>query len=289
MRLVLAALALLVTLPARAQILAVTLTPPPRAVGLITGDTLVASATVKVGPDTQLDAASLPATGPVSSSIDIRSIGISSETTPAGRRYVLRLVYQDFAAPDYVRTIDVPGYQLAFRRAGQKITALVPGFSFLASPIQNANQVVVDASALRQDHLASRVDVATPRLLIAAGVAIALLAACALAAILGVVAWPFRRAGPFAAALHAIKRGAHTDHAAALLLHRAFDETAGTRVFAEDLENFFGEYPRFAALRSDIEKFFAASRALFFGAPGAAAPPPPEPLARALTRAERRR
>jgi mxaA protein len=72
-----------------------------------------------------------------------------------------------------------------------------------------------------------------------------------------------------------------------LTLHRAFDATAGRRLLADDLDAFFARFPRFVPLRSEIERFFAASRQMFFGSVATA----PElawlrRLARGLARAE---
>jgi mxaA protein len=289
MRQVVCLFGLLISMPAGAQIRSVTLLPPDRILGLLVGDTLAATATIAVGPGTTLDAASLPAPGPVAPSIDIRGVGVAVENGADASRYTIRVTYQNFATPDHVGSVDVPPYTLAFRQSGKRLAAQIPGFSFTASPIQNANAVVVDASSLQPDHATVLMDTAGPSRIAAAGCAIAILAACALAALLGLVPWPPRRAGPFAAAQRAIKRGVASDRAAFLLLHRAFDETAGMRVFAEDLESFFVRHTRFSTLRGDIETFFAASRTLFFGAPDNAAPARLEHLARDLTRAERRR
>lgn len=281
--------AMVLAMPAFAQIRSVTLQPPARVLGVLVGDTLAATAVIDVGPDTVLDTASLPSSGPVTPSIDIRGIGTASSGSAAGRRYTVRVTYQNFTTPDHVGSVDVPGYTLAFRQSGKRVTAVVPGFSFTASPIQNANEVVVDASSLRPDRPFGLMDVTGPTRLIVAGCAMALLACGGLALTLGSMAWPLRRAGPFALALRGMRAGKADADAAFLLLHRAFDETAGMRVLAEDLDDFFVRHPGFGARRADIEAFFASSRQLFFGRPAAVTPGSAERLARALVRVERNR
>jgi mxaA protein len=284
-------IALLAGTPACAQIRAVALLPPSRTVGLLVGDTLAGTADITVGPDTRLDPTSLPAAGPIAPSIDITGSKAAVARVGEGRRYTIRVTYQTFTSPDHVTNVEIPAYPLAFWQSGHRLTVSVPGFSFTASPMRDALQTTLDASALRPDHPPAWIDTAAPARMIAAGGAIAVLASCALAAITGGLPWPRRGPRPFAAALQAItrQRSATTARAAFLLLHRAFDETAGTRVFAEDLDAFFARHPHFTALRAEIETFFAASRSVFFGAPSSASPAPPERLARGLMRAERRR
>jgi mxaA protein len=279
-------LALLMSAPARAQIRSISIDPPSRVVGVLVGDTLSAKATIAVGSDTVLDAASLPSAGPLTPSIDIRGVSVALQRDAAGLRYTIRLVYQNFTTPDHVSSVDVPGFTVAFKQSGKRFAVQVAGFSFSASPIQDANMVVTDSAALRPDQPFMFADIGAPTRMIAAGCAIAMLAGCALAATLGVVPYRPRHAAPFSAALAAM-RSVADDTAAFLRLHRAFDETAGKPVLAEDLDIFFANHPRFDSLRPEIEAFFAASRHIFFGTRGMKAAPSAERLARALARAER--
>ena len=53
---------------------------------------------------------------------------------------------------------------------------------------------------------------------------------------------------------------------AMLVLHRAFDATAGHRLFADDLDNFFSRHKHFMPLQHRVVAFFETSRAVFFGA-----------------------
>ncbi len=79
-----------------------------------------------------------------------------------------------------------------------------------------------------------------------------------------------RSHGPFARAhrrLKSLERRPYGDpekRAAYRYLHAAFNETAGRVVFADDLDSFFAEQPRFRGLRASIESFYFESRRLFF-------------------------
>jgi mxaA protein len=80
-----------------------------------------------------------------------------------------------------------------------------------------------------------------------------------------------RSRGPFARALRAVRAVSRKGNSeqglqpALKAMHRAFDETARGTVFGEHLDRFFAEHPRYAPLRGDVERFFAASQSAFFG------------------------
>lgn len=268
--------------PASAQIRSVTLQRRSRDFGYFAGDVLSSTALIAVGPDTVLDVATLPAAGPVAAAIDVRRVETTREKLADGTLVRIRVTYQNFVAPEQVTTVDVPGYTLAFSHGGVRLTASIPGFDFTASPFRHDLAPVLDVSALRPDHAPDSIDPANPLRALYAGSAIAAVAVL-------ILLRPARRTGPFADAARQI-RGAAGDTArdAVLALHRAFDATAGRPVLADDTDIFFEQHPRFAALRSDIEKFFAASRAVFF----ANGTEPPDMsvlrrLSRRLMRAER--
>jgi len=50
------------------------------------------------------------------------------------------------------------------------------------------------------------------------------------------------------------------------VLHRAFDESAGRRVFADDLTSYIDGHFEHRASTEAIERFFEASRRVFFAA-----------------------
>ena len=249
--------------PARAQVLSVVLHTPSRDFGYFVGDFLVSTAVITVGPDTVLDARSLPSAGPVTSSTDLRRIDVSEASAADGRIVTLRAEYQTFSAPEEVSQVSVPGYQLAFMKGGARLTATVPGFAFAASPFRHDLTPIVDLGVLRPDHGVGVVDVAWPRLEIIGGGIVAVLAVLGLVASGGGLPWR-RRNAPFARAARQI-RAAGAGREALLALHRALDATAGERVLADDLEGFLQRHRRFARLRDELKEFFAVSRESFFG------------------------
>jgi mxaA protein len=275
---------------AHAQVQSVTLLPLSRDFGYFPGDLVASTAIIDVGPDTALDRGSLPYAGPVTPSIDLRAIAVADDAIPGGRRITIRAQYQSFATPDEVSQVDVPGFQVAFAQGQKRLLAAVPGFGFAVSPFRHDVLETVDLRVLRPDHALAKADDSAARLELLGGSALACLSIICLASAAGWLPWARRRNTPFARAARHLRGGAAGPQAL-LLLHRAFDETAGERVLADDIERFLERAPQFAALRSDIVRFFDMSRACFFGCAGALPTPNETQLAslcRDLARAERR-
>jgi mxaA protein len=277
---------------ATAQIRSVDLHPPARDFGYFAGDLLTATATIVTGRDTVLDQRTLPAPGPVSAAIDICKADVTETLSADGRVTAIRIVYQNFFAPQNVLHADIPGYTVAFSQGTRRLTALVPGFAIAVSPFRHDLQPVLDPAILRPDHPPAPPDSARPRQQLAAGLGLTL------AGLLLLGLPRFRhgllsRTQPFAgAARHLARARRRVDEAARrealLVLHRAFDATFGQRVFAEDVDRFLQVRPRFLPLRQQIGAFFAASQAAFF-APDPVLPSLPDlaRLSRELARAER--
>ena len=258
--------------PAAAQILSVHTQQPARDFGVFVGDLLTSTAIIQVAPGTMLDARSLPPDGPVSPIADVRGVTVGGTRT----RIEIHVTYQNFFSPEQVLGAEIPGYAVAFSAAGKRLLATVPGFRFTASTFRHDLQPTVDPAALRPDHPPVPASAPGAGKTLAAG----LVAMCGG---LLALAWPrafASRRAPFHVAsrqLASLARlpGEDAGRTAMLALHRAFDATAGHRVFADDLDEFVSRHQRFAPLRHRAGGFFEASRAVFFGsattAPDAAA------------------
>jgi mxaA protein len=283
------AASVMLTPSAWAQIRSIDARPPQRDFGYYAGDLLISTVVVDVGPDTVLDANSLPPTGPVSSAIDLRNVSFTEARMPGGHRITVRAEWQNFYTPDEVSRLDIPGYQLVFHHGPSRLTADISGFSISVSPFRHDLQPVLDTSVLRPNHPVTPIDITPSKQMLVGSGALAILAAITLVCSSGVWPWTRRGHAPFARAAREIARYSGESREALLLLHRAFDDTAGERVLAEDLEAFLITQVRFGPLDDDIKQFFAESRKVFFDIGHA---PPTLPslvrLSRALARAERR-
>ncbi len=282
---------------ASAQVRSVDMQPPQRDFGYFVGDLMETQAVVTVDAGADLEPSSLPSAGPVSTWVDLRRITVTQATDGGALRVTIRSQYQSFYDPEEAGRTQVPGYLLSFKSGTKRFDAQIPGFSYLASPFRHDLNPIIESAALRGDHPFLTVPLASAKLRLIASFLVALVAAVLLAAGRGWLPGLRMRGRPFAHASRQVSQLSRQDNeearvAALLALHRAFDAAAGKRVLAGDLDQFIGRHSAFLPLRADIERFFAASRAMFFGpaadtATALATLPDLVTLGRRLKRAER--
>jgi mxaA protein len=279
---------------AGAAVVSVTLAPPARDFGYFVGDTLMATAWIRVDGATRLDRTTLPERGPASPVIDVRRVELSEARHGAARTYRIDIEYQNFFSPEAATQTVVPPYRIAVADGATRAVVTIPGWRFMVSPLRHDVTPMISATGMRGDHPVAHMQAGAAPLrlgcaLVGAGLALLLLAWNGIVA----GAWGLRRA-PFAHAVLRIRRlpprrdPDNTRADTLRLLHRAFDATAGWAVLAEDVDRFLARHARFAGLRPEIERFFAMSRGVFFQDGGA----PPDAawlldFGRRLSKAER--
>lgn len=274
MQRVFSALFLIVLMPfaAIAQVRAVH-TLEPRAFGYFLGDMLERTVEIETGPDDEIVPASLPRTGPSNYWLELRAIAHTSEQRGDGRLHTLKLTYQTFYAPIDPRKQTIPQIELTIRGPAGNQPTIVPEFTFLMSPLR---EIFPEKSGETAETFL-RPDI-KPELRRSAGLRSGVLALAGLSALLLLLVardlawWPFhkRPVRPFSRAVREVGRalgqGGTTGYKAALLaMHRAFDTAAGQRLLAADLDGFLTSHPEHGETRPLVERFFAASRAAFFG------------------------
>lgn len=249
-------------------------TVEPRAFGYFLGDTLARIIEIETGPDDEIVPASLPRTGPSTYWLEVRDIKQASERRGDGRLHILEITYQAFYAPIDPRKQTIPAMEIAVRGPGGSETVAIPAFTFIISPLR---EIFPEKSGETSETFLRPDFPVEPRRfghLRTAALGAALASALFLLLLARDLAWwPFHRrpVRPFSRAArevgHALaKRANGAGYSSALLaLHRAFDQAAGHRMLAADVDAFFAAHPEHDANRSDVERFFAASRAVFFG------------------------
>jgi mxaA protein len=297
MRVMLAVSALaLGILPAAAQVSGLQMSAP-RPFGILLGDVITLTTRLDVAKPFRLDQAALPKPGPVTYSLDLRSLKVDERAGRDGAtRYEIAAEYQTFYAALEAIEQTVPPFSLAVTDgAGKRVEAKSASWTYLTSPLRPIVATAgggATAFALRPDAAPITKSLRPAEIQTATAAGAALLALLLLA---WSRAWPpFHRrpSRPFAQAARAVAKVARSGEegwrAAALALHRAFDLSAGKRLLGDDLGAFLSARPAFRRHETSIAAFFEASRAAFFG--GGRSPLPPDDLtllAKNLAAAER--
>ncbi len=286
------ALLILNVSPAAAAIDAVNVYEP-RTFGYFIGDTLEREVEVITSGNTELFTAALPRPGALTYWLDLVSIN-NSEREENGRRiYNIKLKYQIFYSAIEATDLDIPALPLKFKNpssvasdatapsdatdAASKYSASVPALRLIIAPLRNIvlNDLMPEktkelADVLKPDAAAREIPTgAREKRLALSG---AVLLASGILLLWHYAIWPFakRSRRPFTLADRKIRdllsygKGDPAYREALLILHRAFDEAAGHRLFAEDASNFTKQHPRFAGLAPRLKAFFESSRLYFF-------------------------
>jgi len=250
MRALILAVSLVLVAPAEAQ------TQQPRAFGHVLGD--VVTQRVRLAQDgRELEPASLPPADRVGLWLERRAPRI--ELDAEGARW-LAIDYQFVNAPRVPTAFSLPPLTLA-TTAG--IALAVPAAPLTIAPLTPAD--ANELPALQPDRpVALRPTAGLQQQLRFALFALAAVLAAWLAW-WGWRQWREARSLPFARACARLRRLDANEPAAWLALHEAITQSAGRVVHSASLPRLFDEAPQWRPLRADIERFFEASNARFFG------------------------
>lgn len=246
----------------------------PRPYGWWLGDELVQ----RIRVQGEIDPSSLPRPRAVDYWLDLRAV--DQRAIPSGTELTLR--WQNFYSALEPRDMQVPPSTILLTNGN---TLELPGFRFVTSPIRpilapsTPDQLQADPPFHLIDPMPARLRLLCAVLAFVAGVV--------------VMAWhqgwfPFQRraARPFTRAARAV--GRLPEPLARRALHRAFDQSYGRVLIGADLDRFLTTAPQFSPLAQQLQGFFDASDAAFFGS-GSADAQDVAQLARELSAIERGR
>ncbi|MBV8209074.1 MAG: hypothetical protein JO133_03330 [Burkholderiaceae bacterium] len=242
----------------------------PRAFGYTVGDALQRQVIVDRNRDGALDPASLPKPGRYGRWFQLREV----VALPDG----VRLAYQIINTPMHLEAENLPSLDVhVIDPGGRSRDADIGPFTIMVGPVSSIGpNETIDADKVRPDLNPKPIDTSgLRRRILGYALMLVVLAAVQLAPILTRrLGW--RRAGPFARALRALRQRAlrasdpATRSAALLRLHAAFDEVAGRTLALDNVQDLFASHPWLAPARASVETLLAESRASFFDQ----APPP---------------
>lgn len=236
----------------------------PRNFGYVIGDTFDRQIIVQGPPNLLIDEKSLPRMGRQNVWLNLISADIQSQRHADVHDFLVRLRYQVRNVPTHTRNILVPPLDLRLSDGLHATHILIDSLPVTLSPLLPTD-LVAEAAPLRPDRTPQLIQLSEPvlRILIYAILAAAILAYPVLSPRI------LHRRGPFTQTYRLIRRAAvardaRTYRLALQALHRAFNESAGRRVFADQVDAFIAEKPHFADLRDSTAKFLQISQREFY-------------------------
>ncbi|HLS42602.1 MAG TPA: hypothetical protein VK026_04940 [Paenalcaligenes sp.] len=245
----------------------------PRLIGWMTGDVITHRLELRSPKAQPIVPASLPAAGPLSYWLNLRSVNLEQRNAGGYHHYVLSLDYQSFYVPLDVNTRQIPELTLRFGQEDGESPALltIPAWSFTMSPLRPVSLTSAGSLPLLHEDIYSQPQSLQPlitRSVVLFGVAL----------LLGILLlhrytrWPFhkRTARPFAQAqrnITRLRKGGELPHyqQAHRALHAALNQLNAQRTLLhEDLAAFIAQHPAYSTLSPQLEQFFHASQQLFF-------------------------
>ena len=239
----------------------------PRPFGYVIGDRFQHRIDLALNPPYSLDYSALPKPGRVTHWLELYQPVVSQRKLDAATHYTIDLTYQIVNISSAGEDLFTPQQKLFFRDRHNSFAGLVPPWRWRMHALTDPRQ---PASELRPD----QPPLARPLPVFGLWLAATGLGG-ALAGLIYLHAPRYfgRRPGPFARACRQLQRLPQQpwddEHYRQALrcIHAAFNQTAGHTVFAEKLDVFFEQQPRFNSLRQPIERFFEHTRGLFFAGP----------------------
>lgn len=238
----------------------------PRPFGYVLGDEIPQQIILETALDVTLQTGTLPVKGTINRWLELKQATWKKTEIPDGWRYVIDLNYQIFYAPLEVKMLKIPGFALQLSQYGKISSQAVPDWAFTVAPLREL--------AVRKDDNGEymRPD-AEPNQIASTNAQIAFeLSSCLVLAIAGYLAYLYgyfpilKRSRVFKQALRKISRLGKGDMGQILAtVHYAFNQLNGKPLFQVQVADFLSRHPEYAALKMQLEWFFAYSNRYHFG------------------------
>lgn len=241
----------------------------PRAFGYVIGDKIQHSITMTVARPYELEKGFLLKPGPLNDWLELAGIDCREAGSLTERHYRLLVTYQIFKGVEAPKTLTIPALTLRIHDGGNSIEVSTPAWPFSLRPL-GSGAAQSGSTPIRPAQAPVRLSLQPHLWMLAAMTAGILLIAFYCAWRYDLLPFLQRHPRPFTRACRALKilhdgADARSYRAALRIVHQALNETAGETLFLDCLDRFYKQHPAMAALRSETEAFFAASRQVFFG------------------------
>jgi mxaA protein len=242
----------------------------PRAFGHFIGDRLERHIRMTVPRPYSLAQDGLPKLGRANAWVELTGTAAHSVPGLDGTQYRIDLIYQVVNSPAQARLTALPEVRMKFSASGKAFEEKIEEWPIGLAPLTPGGTGIA-VQDIRPARVPTLIDGRPAEIRLTAYLAGA-------AALLGWLAlarfglpWLRHRNGPFAAAHRTLAKLSRrpadrpTFQSALRAVHRAFDQTAGVRLFPEQLDAFLSRHQQFADLRAGTQRFFDASSREFFG------------------------
>jgi mxaA protein len=237
----------------------------PRPFGYVIGDEIQHRIRVETRNGVKLQAGSLPRQGALNRWLNLNDIKVEESRAGSGFRYTIDLTYQVFHAPNEVKMLTIPGFNLVLGQGDKTAEQAVPAWPFTLSPLRGlAIRLDESGEYKRPDAMPPALRTGGPMLgLIVAGL-IALASGGGLAYLYGYLpGLPrrslFKRAGRKLARLSGqeLEQGL-------TIFHEALNALNRQPLFKHKLAGFYRQHPQYKLVSEQLDWFFNCSNRYFF-------------------------
>ncbi len=236
----------------------------PRPFGYVIGDEIRHRIVIETREDMRLNPDSLPKQGSINRWLNLNQVSVEAGADEAETTIVL--VYQPFYAPNEVKMLTIPGFNLRFDQLGKTVEQAVPDWHFTLSPLKELAVRKDDDGFdyMRPDALPEPLSTQKHRLAAYASLSLALLTGAYLAYLYGYFpAWPKRRIFKRAGRELAGQSPQNMPRGLAII-HHAFNMLNGQPLFKHRLQAFYQSHPEYETAGEQIAWFFNFSNQVLF-------------------------
>ena len=234
--------------------------------GVQIGDVLQRQVALEVRQPYTLSKNDLPAKGRSTDGIELKDVTFETSKSAGKNKYIIQFSYQVFATASKPARMQLPKEILKFNGDGNSLVAEVPAWSFwyaalVPENIDNAKKLMYP------QHQPETVNLSSHQTKLGLFLAMFTLGLLGLYYINADGHWLPWMNGAFAQAHRRVRKAQKSLDGlkeASIHIHQAFNKTHGTNLFADDIEPFIKNNPRFSQLNDEIRAFFEQSNALLF-------------------------
>ena len=234
----------------------------PRSFGYQIGDRFERTVTLQLRHPYRLLVDTLPAAGRLTEWLACETPQLAQTNLGGSMRYDIRLIYQIVNISPDLHDIALPHHELRYGDGKETLTLLIPAWRVGVAALHLGT-----GGQMQGDRVPWSLPLPYFRPILCATVLLLSVLG------LGYLHWglpvpathqPFTRAYWQARKWRQQGWDDERYRAALLLIHKAFNETAGKTVFADALAAFFDDHLQFASARQPVTDFFLRSRRYFF-------------------------